>query len=773
MNYLESAWPAGGGRKMEDNHNFPEKDIIKDRLLDIFQKQGILEKDEQDRWIFDKEKFFAGDFSTATYLGSVDNKQKHINAPLLWEKLQNISALDAQEYRAHKKEKETVPIPEPKPILNVPESAEKAFDPENILAKNYHLDFWDLYRGSSVKWDNIITAKNGEQINLIELFLATKLFRDFQAKRDETGNLLVLNPQSGKEEKVTVDWIYKNIGNFGKTGDLQKSVHILLRDHCPNLLANELVRYDDFSIKTTKSSGAMMRKEKEMKKRNTANYVSFNGIQYYIGRHSFDFNGKKIPTEKIKVVKLDSQKAGIVGVESGQERILAVFDLLSEEEKMEKLAQTKFRLSKKMSQSELSQRSSVGKKELITRMRPWIISNEIPKLKEESAENYAKRLSHLSDYKYLNQIGKELLNKSGLGIHNLTWREQQWLAAASFELGIQGRKEDLFDFSKKFGLAGLKSFLTCEFNIDNGNKILQIADKLESQDAEKVFARIAELVDFAQKKENELTRELFKENRGQVPANLRSELIGRANNIILKFSERLSENEKPSKKKEKTRQFLADLEQSQMRIDLVASLLIASKKAGKSQRLEDIRGLEIKSVGAEELAQNEKLWQKLKEMYRTNNSHKSNEDLERLLGDFETHRKYKAKFYLVYFDPQGKTDASQKLDNLVGFMRSSFFDGQRELSSKERYLGALNIDPLLQKFYFGENFLEKIITKEFLIADKLIAHVPKEGASHKILKNFSKKLGFKIEEKSAGYYTNQDRKSTIERIRVELIKKIE
>jgi hypothetical protein len=85
----------------------------------------------------------------------------------------------------------------------------------------------------------------------------------------------------------------------------------------------------------------------------------------------------------------------------------------------------------------------------------------------------------------------------------------------------------------------------------------------------------------------------------------------------------------------------------------------------------------------------------------------------------------------------------------------------------------LNIDPLLQKFYFGENFLEKIITKEFLIADKLIAHVPKEGASHKILKNFSKKLGFKIEEKSAGYYTNQDRKSTIERIRVELIKKIE
>ena len=67
----------------------------------------------------------------------------------------------------------------------------------------------------------------------------------------------------------------------------------------------------------------------------------------------------------------------------------------------------------------------------------------------------------------------------------------------------------------------------------------------------------------------------------------------------------------------------------------------------------------------------------------------------------EIHKKHNPRFHLVYFDKENKSDPQKSLDNLVGFTRSSSFDGQKELPEGERYLGAMNIDPILQKFYFG------------------------------------------------------------------------
>ncbi len=209
------------------------------------------------------------------------------------------------------------------------------------------------------------------------------------------------------------------------------------------------------------------------------------------------------------------------------------------------------------------------------------------------------------------------------------------------------------------------------------------------------------------------------------------------------------------------------MEKSHTEIDLVASLLVAAKKAGEVQELEEIGGVELTTVGKEELKKDSALTEKLREMYAAANAHKSKEDLARLLGDFEKHLAYDPKFHLLYFDQENVSASQKTLGSLVGFVRSSTFDGRAALSEGERYLGAMNIDPLLQKFYVGENFLQEVTAEEINSgAKKLIAHVPKDKPSHKIVQN----LGFR-DISQEGNYTNNAGEVIAKRISVELEKK--
>lgn len=362
-------------------------------------------------------------------------------------------------------------------------------------------------------------------------------------------------------------------------------------------------------------------------------------------------------------------------------------------------------------------------------------------------------------------------NEFGIEIKEFSVREQ-----IQFVNFLSSKKVEEIERIKQFSdsLEGkdqknnfIKSFLSLEIDRDNGEKILEIGEKLESEDAQKVFAKISELGNLAQKKDEELLRIIYKENQKELPASVQTELLRKAHNIISQFSDELKDGEKPNE--EKIQKLLAELEQSRIEIDLVASLLIAGKKEGEVQNLEDIKGLEISEISGEEVLENSELIGKLREMYRANNSHKSKEDLERLMSDFEKHLGHDAKFYVVYFDQSASSAGAspeKSLNSLVGFMRSSNFDGIKELENNERYLGAMNIDPLLQKFYFGENFLRETIEKEFQIgAQKIVAHMPKDGPSHKITKT----LDVKREEMPAGNYKLEDGRE-IERLLVELTK---
>lgn len=575
---------------------------------------------------------------------------------------------------------------------------------------------------------------------------------------------MVLDPRKKEMVKISLDWL---VDNFGVSG-LEKSIHGFLRDNCPNLLAKGLVKYEDFSVKSSGASGALRRQEKMMGNSSSSS-ASFDGVQYYIGRNQFDFEGKSYPNNKLKVVLLDKNTGGIVAVDNGKEKIICVFDFISQEEKAVKHRQLEEYVGHKMTLSQLTPRTNLKKEEMQKRLRPWLVSGENPKRKDETSEQYAERLSSVSDYNYLNRITGDFLKETGLGIHNLNWREQQWLAAATFELNTQGKKSELLGFTKKFGLSGLKSFLTCEFDIENGKKIIEIGSKIKTEDASLIFSKLSELVNLAQEKDHELAQLVYKSGKGEVPTDMRTELLRKAHQIILKFSTELESVAQESE--EKIQKLLADLEKSRIDIEIMAALLVATKKAGAEQNVSGIKGVEIETAGEKELMENPALVEKLTEMYRASIEHKSKEDQARLLGDFETHKQYDPRFHLVYFDRASAKALAGKQknhpDNLVGFMRSSSFDGQKELPEGERYLGAMNIDPILQKFYFGENFLREIVEKEFSSGTKkLIAHVPENGPSHKIVKL----LGFETVAEE-GDYRDDAGNITAKRLRVELVKK--
>jgi hypothetical protein len=325
----------------------------------------------------------------------------------------------------------------------------------------------------------------------------------------------------------------------------------------------------------------------------------------------------------------------------------------------------------------------------------------------------------------------------------------------------------IINIANKFGehkMNFLKSFLSLEFDENNGSRIISIGEKLPGESAKLVFEKIAQLVDLVEKENAELAKIIFKDSEKDLPDNLQAELLRKAHQIILRFSTELESGGQASE--EKIQKLLADLEKSRIDIDIMASLLIAMKKAGEGQNVSEIRGVEMVSISGEELKKDRELEVKLEEMYRASNSQKSKKDLERLLSDFERHKQCDPRFHLVYFDKNDKDQPKKSLENLVGFMRSSSFDGKRELPEGERYLGATNIDPILQKFYFGENFLREIVEKELLSgAKKLIAHVPENGPSHKI----TKLLGFETVAEE-GDYRDDAGNVTAKRLRVELVK---
>ncbi|MFO7807203.1 MAG: hypothetical protein R6V40_02145 [Candidatus Moraniibacteriota bacterium] len=382
---------------------------------------------------------------------------------------------------------------------------------------------------------------------------------------------------------------------------------------------------------------------------------------------------------------------------------------------------------------------------------------------DESEEERKRREKYLQEFKenYYGFYDDEFWQETGIRFNNLNFKEQGWFLVFH-KNSSEEKREELMNFARKAGEDGLKSFLSMEFGEESGDKILEIDKKMGASEKRAVFAKLSQLADLAQKKDDELTDILYKEKAERNVGCVKLELLGKAHGIIKEFSSKIGSAEKGENEKEELADLLKKLEQSRIDIDLLSSLLIAAKKEENEEDLNNIKGVEV----AEEKKLSEDLEDKMKRMYAGNHAEKSEEEVQRLLDGFDKHNKQSPRYYLLYFDKDNKGEPNKKEENLVGFVRSSSFDGQNELGGNERYLGALNLDPLMHKFYFGESFLRQAVKREFeLGADKVTAHVPKGSPSHKSCRL----SGFK-ETDQEGEYKDQEGNVLAPRIKIELEK---
>ncbi|MFA7208809.1 MAG: GNAT family N-acetyltransferase [Parcubacteria group bacterium] len=574
-----------------------EREETKEKVLEILQENGIMEFHEGIP-ILDLEKFSALLVSKNSYAekGISLEKNKCSNVyQLFFEQLGEFPIVSKKDF--DNAIQNNLPIPEAIPLFNIPANKEEAFDIDSVKDKKYYLNYWNQYDApgkTSIKgkWDYKIKTKNGEEIGAKEMALATEILRTHQGYRDENGNLMIFDEEKNSFVKLTAQRTKKLIGNLGEGKEsFSQNPHKTLASQCKNLLASGLVQLEDFNLATTKKGSEVQRKEIYLSE---IDYdVRLEGVRYPIGKKALGLPLLKgIPAENITIVILEKGKAGIIANNGNYKEVKYVIDLLDDEEKTQR--RQKIMAEKKMPDNfRVTAYMLLDRDETLSRTAPWDITQENPQRKEESPEDYAKRLRSITNYDFIQKISRDFAAKTGTGIHNITWHEQQWLAAAAYDLGFSGELDRLYSFAENYKLDGLKAFLICEFDLQDSRKILNIGEKISPDKAAEIFERVSQIIDLSEKEAGSLEKIITKDVDSDMGHLLKLQLLEEARTIIIEFSENIrsgaSEND--------IAELIEKLKSKRTEIILLSSFLKSLKQSGQEIDFEMIRDLDLEVSG--------------------------------------------------------------------------------------------------------------------------------------------------------------------------------
>lgn len=186
-----------------------------------------------------------------------------------------------------------------------------------------------------------------------------------------------------------------------------------------------------------------------------------------------------------------------------------------------------------------------------------------------------------------------LEKKCGIDIASLNLRTQY-----QFLNFISSYSEDKFTELKKFMDTGvspeakadrLKSFLCLELDKNLGDQIILLGEKLNPKLADVFFSKVAMINDLASKEESELGNLLFANSKHQDFSVLKSELLKKARDLVIRFSAIDSRklNEKESEN------IFEELEKIKTEMVLLSGLLKSAKESGQNIPLEMIKDLNL------------------------------------------------------------------------------------------------------------------------------------------------------------------------------------
>lgn len=512
--------------------------LLEVRLLQYFKKKGVIIEmdgvDVYDMDIFKNNYRLWQNLVAVKYIQRTKNKDRKVSfsreraIKLLGDK----KIISVKDYKKQAMDGIATEKMQKKALFNIPHSVADVVNVKLIKNKEYYLNYWDAFRGQRISQQEEFLLENGDKINLIELYMAVKIFRDLNGYRDKSGRLMIFNNKVQKFIPIGIDVLTKL--KVFKTVAL--GMHQTLTRYCPHLLESGLLKLSDFQKirKGEENSKNILRTEKiPISPRKFQ--VGFDGVVYYLGGKYFDFGNEKIPIKNIKAVDLDANYIGIVRVADGREELVYKILKVKNNEKRNLLERGAYKIR---TGSVIDLKSTLTKE----RIEKYQIADIIPRGISESAEEYAGRLKKLPDYKEINTVTNELSVKTGVGIHNLPWREQIQIAQMSFESSFdENKKKRFIDFVKNYGLTGLRAFLSLEQGgLEMGEKILLIGERFREENkeiADGIFAKYAELVDTVYEIENYL-KEQFEKEDPQLAQKVQEELLLTGKAVLKMFADK-------------------------------------------------------------------------------------------------------------------------------------------------------------------------------------------------------------------------------------------
>jgi predicted GNAT family acetyltransferase len=365
-------------------------------------------------------------------------------------------------------------------------------------------------------WGKVLTLADGSEFSYAELMVAKKL-RELKATRGEDGVLMIFDSARDKYRPFSNTLFYELSGiepkiresednNLLEDEKQQTKKPISMRVNgilfaskfLPNLIKAGVLKPEDFSVSSKFKMAELFRVDDAHFGSKTSGYVYFNsgeagGAKYYLGRNRIVGTDIQI-TQNAFCRKLDTGLIGVFDKLHGREVLLAYFPLLSESELRE--VRERYVSEKNpadTSKSVLASRTLVSGNEMEQRVRTYKITDFIPQRIDETAEQYAERVSKFSDVSFVTKTFSNFFREAGLGVHKLPWREQLIIADTILSADID--RDNLLNFAKKYGLAGLRTFLSMEYDKKIRDKIIALGDKLPREQAMKIFEKYAEIVD--------------------------------------------------------------------------------------------------------------------------------------------------------------------------------------------------------------------------------------------------------------------------------------
>ena len=535
------------------------------------------------------------------------------------------------------------------PAFNLPKNKQ---DLASGNMPDKYLDFMDFVKKPFFLLEKVV-LEDGTDTNYFEIFLAKKL-REFKAHRDQFGKLKITDPFDGQIKNYSLELMYKIIGKkFGSKIDREPgenegnimSGSFLSQKFLKNLFDATVFEVEDLKILgNTPANEIYSANEKRLNPK--APYVSFSnkfgGARYYIGRNEIVGTNKKID-ENLYSKQLDDNLVGILEkIPNKTTRLLYVFNGLNKEEYEEK----------KQKVDEL-----------------FIHQNKIPKKEKESTEEYAERISRLSDFNYVMNSFRKFFSEIQIGVHKLSWAEQ--LSIANFLLD-QKNDDTLKSFAKEHKINGLRTFLSIEQGgKPMGDKILELGEKLPKDVAGEVFKKYGEIIDSTNSITQMIQERFSAHEDPQIISKISESLMKKGKDLLLESSEMLKmctgvDCTDVSKK------LLEDLNNFSQDNVLLGSVFKTLSKE-KTLKLEDVKDVKIeKLTDPKEL---EKYHKKMVKVFEQNRKDYPDELLKESLEEFEQILKNPdgSEFYIL-----------KNKEDILGYMRFE------DLPNGNVYFGSYN-----------------------------------------------------------------------------------